>query len=72
MSQDTFSSNNLNTVNQKSFPNHGGVFTCRLSTGNSIEVWKDLFLKLIVKSFQKFCHVLLGIYILSVKSYHHK
>ena len=49
---------NWNTVNLKIFPNHGGIFTWRWwSLDHSIELWKDLFLKLIVKRGQRLCRV---------------
>ena len=51
-------SSSLNTENLKNFPNHGVmIFTWRLSHDHSIELWKDLFLNLIVKRFQRLFHV---------------
>ena len=43
-------SSNLSTVNLKMFPNHGGIFACRLIPNHSIELW-------IVKRFQRPYHV---------------
>ena len=54
VSQNVFSSN-LNTVNLKIFPKHGGIFTSRY-----IELWKDSSSRLIVKRFQRLCHVIRG------------
>ena len=36
---------------------HGGIFTWRQSPDYSVELWKDLSLRLLVKSFQIKCHV---------------
>ena len=50
-------SSNLNPVDLKIFPNHSGIFISRWSRHNSIELWKDLFLRYIVKKFWRVCHV---------------
>ena len=50
-------SSNLNTVNLKVFPNHGWIYTWRWNPDQSIELWRDLSLRLIVKSFQRLCNI---------------
>ena len=50
-------SSNLNPVDLKVFPNHSGIFISRWSRHNSIELWKDLSLRHIVKKFWRVCHV---------------
>ena len=50
-------SSNLGTVNLTIFPNHGGIYFGRQSLQHSIELWKDLSLRLVVKRCQKSCHV---------------
>ena len=42
------------TLNPSIFPNHDGKFTFTLSPDHSIELWKDLSLRVIVKRFQRF------------------
>ena len=39
---------NVKTVNLKIFPNHGGIYTCRKSLDQSIELWKDLSSRLTI------------------------
>ena len=48
---------NPNAVNLKIVPNHDGIFNSRLSHNYSIELWKYLYLWLIVKWFQRMCRV---------------
>ena len=50
-------SSNLNPVDLKVFRNHSGIFISRWSRHNSIELWKDLSLRYIVKKFWRVCHV---------------
>ena len=47
---------NLNTVNLKILPNHGGIFMRRFGTDHSLELWKDLSSRLIVKKLKRLCH----------------
>ena len=49
----TFSSN-LSSVNLKNFPGHGG----RHNSNQYLELWKDLFMRLMVKRFQRLSQVL--------------
>ena len=62
----TFSSY-LKTVNLKIFANHKGIYTWRQSSDRSTELWKYLFLKLIIRSFQMLCLVQTDLAILFVK-----
>ena len=48
---------NLNVVNLNIICNHGGIFTWRESLGHSIELRRDLSLRLIAKRFQRLFHV---------------
>ena len=50
-------SSNQNTVNLKVLPNYSGIYTCRLSLYQSIELWKNLHLRLTVMRFQRSYHV---------------
>ena len=43
---------NLNTVNLKLIPDHGGRLS-KIDSNESIELWKDLFLRFMVKRFQR-------------------
>ena len=48
---------NVKTVNLKIFPNHGGIYTCRKSLDQSIELRKDLSSRLTIIWFQRSYHV---------------
>ena len=58
---------NLKTVNLKIFADHEGIYTWIQNHDQSTELWKYLFLKLIVKSFQRLCNGQLDLDILFVK-----
>ena len=60
-------SSNLKTVNLIIFANHGVTYTRRENSNQSTQLWKDLFLRLIVKKFQRLCHVQPELDILPVK-----
>ena len=45
-------SSNLNSVNLKFFPSHGGKYL-KIYPTQSLELWKDLSLKLMVMRFQR-------------------
>ena len=47
---------NMRGLMIRSIANHEGIYTWRWSPDKSTELWKYLFLKLIVESFQRLCH----------------
>ena len=62
-------SSNLKTVNLKIFANHVGIYiyTWRWSPDHTTQIWRDLFLRLIVYAFQRLCHFQPDLDILFVK-----
>ena len=49
-------SSSLDTVYLKIFASHVGIFTWSQSPDHSTELWKDLYLMVIVKRVQRLCH----------------
>ena len=47
----------MSKLNLKIFPRYGKLFTGTLIPDRMIELWKDLSLRLIVKRFQRLCHI---------------